>query len=49
MDGNECSTVIPAARSAAGMTVEELLAGIDASGRQFGLNVKDRFGTSGEW
>ncbi|WP_098743815.1 RraA family protein [Paenibacillus sp. EZ-K15] len=49
MDGNECSTVIPAARSAAGMTVEELLAGIDASGRQFGLNVKNRFGTSGEW
>ncbi|WP_156043291.1 RraA family protein [Paenibacillus sp. UNC451MF] len=49
MDGNECSTVIPAARSAAGKTVEELLAGMDEAGRQFGVNVKNQFGTSGEW
>lgn len=49
MDGNECSTVIPAARSGSGKTMEELLAGIDESGRQFGVNVKKRFGTSGEW
>ncbi|ULL14870.1 RraA family protein [Paenibacillus sp. H1-7] len=49
MDGNECSTIIPAARSTAGKTVEELLAGIDEAGKQFGTNVKSRFGTSGEW
>ncbi|UNK19536.1 hypothetical protein MNQ98_05755 [Paenibacillus sp. N3/727] len=32
MDGNECSMVIPAARSTAGKTVEGLLAGIDEAG-----------------
>ncbi|WP_127580121.1 RraA family protein [Paenibacillus koleovorans] len=49
MDGNECSTVIPAARGAAGKSYEELLAGIDAAGRQFGVNMKQKFGSTGEW
>ena len=49
MDSNECNTVIPAARSVTGKTVEQLLAGIDEAGRQFGHNMKRQFGTTGEW
>ncbi len=49
MDGNECNTVIPAARGTAGMTIETLLAGIDNAGKQFGVNVRNKFGNPGEW
>lgn len=49
MDGNECNTVIPAARNVMGKTVAELLSGMDEAGRQFGHNMKQTFGTTGEW
>ncbi|MCU6711926.1 RraA family protein [Paenibacillus sp. J5C_2022] len=49
MDGNECSTVIPAARNVMGKTAEELLSRIDEAGRQFGRNMKQTFDTTGEW
>ncbi|TBL75999.1 RraA family protein [Paenibacillus thalictri] len=49
MDDNECSTVIPAARSAAGRSSEDILSAIDAAGAQFGQNVQRKFGSAGEW
>jgi len=49
MDGNECNTVIPAARGAACKTVEELLQSIDMAGAKFSENTKSKFGTMGEW
>lgn len=49
MDGNECVTVIPAARSAAGMTAGQLLTALDEAGKQFGMNAKQKFGAAGEW
>jgi 4-hydroxy-4-methyl-2-oxoglutarate aldolase len=49
MDGNECNTLIPAARSASGKTSNEVLAAIDEAGRQFGANAKEKFGVKGEW
>ncbi|MCU6791629.1 RraA family protein [Paenibacillus sp. WQ 127069] len=49
MDSNECNTVIPAARHAAGKSTEELLQAIDEAGREFGVNMKARFGGKGEW
>jgi len=49
MDTNECETVIPAARGAAGCTPDELLQRIDDAGKCFGENVKKRFSGEGEW
>ncbi len=49
MDSNECQTLIPAARDAAGRSVEEILAGLRAAGKQFGENVIAKFGRKGEW
>jgi regulator of RNase E activity RraA len=49
MDANECQTVIPAARNAAGKTLAEICDGIDEAGRQFGVNVREKFGRKGEW
>jgi regulator of RNase E activity RraA len=49
MDGNECDTLIPAARSSAGLTMDELLTKIDAAAAQFGANVKRKFNRPGEW
>jgi 4-hydroxy-4-methyl-2-oxoglutarate aldolase len=49
MDSNECATVIPAARSGAGKTMQEHLAAINAAGAQFGVNAKEKFGNKGEW
>jgi hypothetical protein len=49
MDSNECETVIPAARGAAGCTTEELLSRIGEAGKNFGESVKKRFSGEGEW
>lgn len=49
MDANECETVIPAARSTAGMTLDAVLEQIDTAAAAFGQAARDRFGTGGEW
>ncbi len=49
MDSNECETVIPAARGAAGLTTDALLDRLSAAGRSFGEAASERFGKRGEW
>ena len=49
MDANECETVIPAARSAAGQPTESVLNQLEESIRQFSANVKTKFHREGEW
>jgi regulator of RNase E activity RraA len=49
MDGNECQTLIPAARGAAGCSAEELLRRIDDAASCFGVAEKKQFGNRGEW
>jgi regulator of RNase E activity RraA len=49
MDANECRTLIPAARSAAGRSIEDTLRAMDEAGERFGRAVKERFGDKGEW
>jgi 4-hydroxy-4-methyl-2-oxoglutarate aldolase len=49
MDANECDTLIPAARGAAGQTTDQALAAIDEAAAQFRKNVDTKFGRAGEW
>jgi regulator of RNase E activity RraA len=49
MDANECETVIPVARSAAGQPTESVLTQLEESIRQFTANVKTKFHREGEW
>lgn len=49
MDANECSTIIPTARQAAGMPMDELLDRLDAAQAEFGRSVRAKFGKQGEW
>jgi regulator of RNase E activity RraA len=49
MDANECQTVIAAARGAAGLPADEVLARMDEAGRRFGENARHEFGRRGEW
>ncbi len=49
MDSNECETVIPAARGAAGLESEALLERLSEAGKAFGAAAKERFGGRGEW
>jgi len=49
MDTNECKTVIPAARAAAGCTSDELLRRINEAGAAFGEAAKAQFSRKGEW
>lgn len=49
MDANECQTVIPAARSSAGLSTEQILANLAAAGAEFRKNAKARFQRNGEW
>jgi regulator of RNase E activity RraA len=49
MDGNECRTMIAAARGAAGKTVPQILADFDAAAGRFGENAATKFGRKGEW
>lgn len=49
MDANECSTVIAAARSAAGQTTEAVLAELDGAAARFAAALKERFSGRGEF
>ena len=49
MDANECETVIPAARGAAGLSSDELIERLNEAGRRFGENVRQKFSGEGEW
>jgi len=49
MDANECSTLIAAARSAAGQTTDEVLAQLDAAAARFSEATKNRFSKPGEF
>ena len=49
MDANECRTIIPTARSTAGMTKAEIQSALDKAESQFRLNVKEKFADKGEW
>ncbi|APZ92890.1 RraA family protein [Fuerstiella marisgermanici] len=50
MDSFECQTMIPAARSAAGQSTEDLLTNIDDACTEFGRLVSERFSNKdGEW
>lgn len=49
MDANECNTIIAAARESAGKSTEEILAALQAAGKAFGQNAREKFGRRGEW
>lgn len=49
MDSNECQTVIAAARSMSGLTVEQMIEKIAAAGKAFRENAHAEFSRSGEW
>ena len=49
MDSNECTTVIRAARDAAGRSCDELLKQLDDASAAFGAATKKKFGGSAEW
>ena len=49
MDSNECQTVIPASRSSAGKSKEEILRNLADAASRFDENVKKKFGGQGEW
>ncbi|HWQ33924.1 MAG TPA: RraA family protein [Blastocatellia bacterium] len=49
MDTNECSTVIDAARTSAGLTTEELLQQIERAAECFGQAARERFRRRGEF
>ncbi len=49
MDGNECATVIPAARDVEDCSMEENLARMEAAIAVFRQNLKAKFSSKGEW
>jgi hypothetical protein len=49
MDTNECNTIIPAARDAAGHTMDEILENIHHSRKDFNKNIKEKFHRKGEF
>ena len=49
MDSNECQTLIPAARGAAGKPLTQLCDEIDAAAAEFGRRAKEKFARRGEW
>jgi 4-hydroxy-4-methyl-2-oxoglutarate aldolase len=49
MDTNECRTLIPAARGAAGCSGDEILRRINEAGAAFGEAAKKQFSRKGEW
>jgi regulator of RNase E activity RraA len=48
MDINECETVISAARSCHGLSIEDSLKKINAASSEFAKRTKEQFGSSGE-
>jgi regulator of RNase E activity RraA len=49
MDANECSTIIPAARSTSGKTTDEIREGLLEAIGAFSRNLKEKFARQGEW
>src|SRR6185503_4718958 len=49
MDSNECNTVIPAARGAAGQPVEETLKKLEEAAAAFRRASREHFKSEGEW
>ena len=49
MDTNECETVIQAARSTAGLTMEQILQQLGDASKQFQQNAREKFRRGGEW
>jgi len=49
MDANECDTVIAAARSCAGLPVDEALRKLDEAAGAFGKAAREHFGKAGEF
>jgi regulator of RNase E activity RraA len=49
MDTNECRTVIAAARSSAGKSMEQVLLEINEAGAAFDKATVEKFGKHGEW
>ena len=49
MDQNECNTVIAAARSTHGKSIEEILESFNQAGAEFGQAAKKKFSQGGEW
>lgn len=49
MDQNECNTLIPAARSADGKPMQEVLNLINSAGDVFGKATSQKFDSKGEW
>ncbi len=49
MDANECTTLIPAARGAAGLAMKDVLARIDDAAAAFSTATRKRFGRKGEF
>ena len=48
MDSNECRTMIPAAREAAGLSTDELLRRVDEAAAAFRRATRERYGQGGE-
>jgi 4-hydroxy-4-methyl-2-oxoglutarate aldolase len=49
MDSNECSTVIPAARSSSGKDKKAILEALAEAGRRFSERAREHFRRRGEW
>jgi regulator of RNase E activity RraA len=49
MDSNECQTIIPAARSASGLTARQILEQFEQAAANFGQTARRRFNREGEW
>lgn len=49
MDSNECQTMIPAARDAAGRTSAEVLANFNTAAAKFSSAARAKFNRTGEW
>jgi 4-hydroxy-4-methyl-2-oxoglutarate aldolase len=49
MDSNECQTIIPASRGAAGKPLLQICADFDAAATEFRKNVTEKFARRGEW
>jgi len=49
MDGNECRTLIDAARDTVGRSPTEICAALDRAGAEFGRAAQEKFGRKGEW
>jgi regulator of RNase E activity RraA len=49
MDANECRSVIEAGRNTAGLAMSEIRDRMEAAGKKFSAEAKQKFGRSGEW